>query len=556
MSGARALSAALLAFALAACTKVGTPPSSSGGAAARHPWTKPNRLVFATAADPKNLDPVLDASQPTLEISMFLFSYTVRYDENGKPVPDALAEIPTVANGDVSNDGRTLRYKLRRNIVWSDGVPLTCRDLRFTWRVVMNKKNNVVTTDGYNRIADIDCRDPYVAVIHMKQMYAPFLQQLWSINGNAPILPEHVLAKYNDANGSFNTAPYQSAPTVTSGPYTFVAWDRGSQVRMRANPRFYLGKPAIDEAIYRIIPDANTLVTQLSTHEIDLGFNLPVAQWDRIRGLPGMTIITPTIYAWTHLDFNLRRPIFADVRVRRALAYGLDRPGFIEKIAHGLGELSDTMMSKTLFPDAYDDAVMKYPYDPAKAKQLLDEAGWKPGPDGIRVKDGKRLSFQLSTQTESTTGKLIESQVQSEWRAIGADAQIKNYPTALFFENNPKEGILQGGKYDVASYAWSGAPDLDQSAIYSAHYLPPNGQNTLFWENARATQAMDDANSTVDQARRIADYKIVQEEFAKDVPSITLWFEKTPIAWNSDLKGITATRAITPPFWNTWAYRY
>ena len=123
------------------------------------------------------------------------------------PVPDALREIPTVANGDVSKDGLTLKYKLRPNIKWQDGPPLTCDDLKFTWQVVMNPHNNVVTTDGYKDIGSIDCSDPTLAVVHMKKLYAPFLQQLWSENGNAPILPKHLLAKYNDDKGSFNTAP-------------------------------------------------------------------------------------------------------------------------------------------------------------------------------------------------------------------------------------------------------------------------------------------------------------------------------------------------------------
>ena len=130
-----------------------------------------------------------------------MFSYTVRYDEHAKPVPDALSEIPTIENGDVSKDGKTLRYKLRHNITWHDGRPLTCTDLAFTWKVMMNPKNNVITTDGWKDIKDVDCSDPYVAVVHMKKVYAPFLQQLWSVNGNGPILPEHLLAGVNDAHG-------------------------------------------------------------------------------------------------------------------------------------------------------------------------------------------------------------------------------------------------------------------------------------------------------------------------------------------------------------------
>jgi peptide/nickel transport system substrate-binding protein len=541
---------ALAALGLCACTKLAD--TSSGPAAAHNTWTTPGRLVISAAADPKNLDPVLDASQPTLELSMFMFSYTVRYDQHEQPYPDAVSEIPTVENGDVSKDGLTLKYKLRHDIKWHDGQPLTCNDLRFTWQVVMNKHNNVVTTDGYNQIQSVDCSDPYVAVVHMKKLYAPFLQQLWSINGNAPILPEHILAKYNDDKGSFNTAPFQSAP-VGSGPFKFVSWERGSSVRMEVNPNYFLGKPGLNEVVYKIIPDGNTLVTQLETHEVDLGFNLPLAQWNREKAIPGTVAIAPVIHAWTHMDFNLHRPIFADVRLRRALTYALDRPALLEKVGHGLGELSDTFMSPTLYPDAYNHDVMKYPYDPAKARALLDEAGWKVGPDGIRVKNGQRLTFQISTQTESVTGKAVESQTQAMWRAVGADAVVKNYPTSLFFENNPREGILQGGKYDIAYFVWNGAPDIDQAAILSNKYFPP-GQNTMFWNNQLASDKIADANSTVDQKRRVADYMVVQAEFAKDDPQIVLWFEKYPIVWNADLKGITATTAITPPFWNTWQY--
>ena len=169
-----------MALCLGACTRSGNGASGTGNT-----WTTPGRLVISAAADPKNLNPVLDSSQPTLELSTFLFSYTVLYDEHSRPVPDALSEVPTIANGDVARDGLTLRYKLRHNILWHDGEKLTCRDLRFTWQAVMNPHNNAQTTVGYDAIKDIDCRDPYVAVVHMKHVYAPFLQQLWSVNGNA-----------------------------------------------------------------------------------------------------------------------------------------------------------------------------------------------------------------------------------------------------------------------------------------------------------------------------------------------------------------------------------
>jgi peptide/nickel transport system substrate-binding protein len=543
---------ALLALTLTGCTKVGEDTSSSGGAAG---GTHPDQLTFSTAADPRNLNPALASATPVLELSAFMFSYTVRYDEHSHPVADAVREIPTIANGDVARDGLTIRYKLRPNMKWSDGQPLTCRDLRFTWQVMINPKNNVITTDGWKDIKEVDCRDPLIAVVHMKQVYAPFLQQLWSLNGNGPILPEHVLAKYNDDKGSFNTASYNSAPTVTSGPYTFLSWERGNAVRMQANPDFYLGKPHIGEVVYKIIPDQNTLATQVQTHEVDLAWNLQPQSEQRLQQTANVKVVAPVVYIFDHIDFNEHRPLFADPLVRRALTYAIDRPTLLDKIRHNLGELSATFLDPTLYPDAQDPRVMTYPYDPAKARALLDGDGWHAGPGGIRLKNGKKLSFQISTQTESDQGKAIETQVQAYWHAIGADAEVKNYPTPLFFDNTAN-GILQGGKYDVAFFAWVGAADIDNAAIYSGHNLAPKGQNALFWNNPVATKAMEAANLTVDEKTRIADYRIVQEEFAKDDPSIILWFRKDLEAYTTSLQGFTPTPVITVPFWDVWNYHY
>ncbi len=517
----------------------------------RHPWTIPGVLRMATNSDPKNLDPVLAASAPTLELSAFMFSYTVRYDDRARPVPDAITEIPTVANGDVSPDGKTIRYKLRPNMKWHDGAPVTCNDLVFTWQVVMNPHNNVVTTDGYKDIRDVDCRDPLVAVVHMKRLYAPFLQQLWSVNGNAPILPEHLLGKLNDDKGSFNKAPYQAAP-IGSGPFRFVSWSRGNQVVMEAFPDYYLGRPKLDKVIYKIMPDENTMATQLATHELDLIFHGTGSIYTRLKATPGVTTVTPPVFLYNHLDFNLRRPMFADVRVRAALEDAIDRPTILAKVEHGLGELSNADESPSI-GQAYTDKVEKHPYDPAHAGALLDAAGWHRGRDGVRAKGGTRFAFTITAANESTTMKQVEEVVLSYWRAIGADVTVKNAPTPLIFDNTAN-GILQGGHYDVAAFAWFAAVDPDASAIYSSENFAPHGQNALFWNDPVATAAMNAGLSTIEWPRRVAAYHVVQQRLASQVPTIILWFQHEPEAYNDDLKGFTVTPVITTPFWDPWNY--
>jgi peptide/nickel transport system substrate-binding protein len=459
-------------------------------------------------------------------------------------------EIPTVENGDVSKDGLTLRYKLRPNIYFHDGVQLTCRDLAFTWRAVMNPANNGITQDGYRDIASIDCRDPLEAVVHMKRVYAPFLQQLWGVNGNAPIFPEHILAKYNDAKGSFNTAPYQSMP-IGSGPFRIVRWDRGQEVVMKAFDRYFLGRPKLDEVIFKYIPDENTLVNQIRTREIDMGVRVTAAEWPLLANIPGTVVHAVPIYAYDHADFNLRRPMFADPNVRRALSMALDRVTISRDVAHGLSDLTDTALSPKI-SWAWTNDTAHYDFNLSKAAALLDAAGWKMGPDGIRQKDGERFAFNLSTQSESASGKAYQTVIQSQWHTIGADVTVKNNPTALFYDNT-SAGTLQGGHYDVAIFAWFGAADPDDNAIYSGHNFPPLGQNALFWDDPVATAAMADELVTVDHARRLKDFVTEQQHFASDVPSIVLGYRREPEIFNSDLKGYVASPVISP-FWDPQNY--
>ena len=539
------MTAILGAAVLAGCTKVGTQTAGAG-----NPFTEHGVLRWAEAQDPRTLNPLLGSSATTGDLSGFLFSYAVRFDDKAQPVPDALSEIPTIANGDVSKDGLTLKYKLRPNMKWHDGEKVGCADLRFTWQAVMNPKNNVDVTDGYRDIKDINCTDPLVAVVHLKKIYAPFLQQFWGPAGNTPILPAHILAALNDSRGSLNSAAFNSAP-IGSGPFKFVSWQRGSQIRLEAFPDYFLGKPKLREVIFKIMPDENTMLTQLETHEIDMVARGTGNKWPEYQHVPGTKAIAPATFQYTHIDFNLKRPMFQDVRVRKALAYATNIPEIIDKIEHGAADAAPADQSPVL-SWAYDPNVEKHPYDPAKAKALLDEAGWKTGPDGIRVKNGVRLAFTYGTQTESTSGRAIQTLVLRQWHDIGVDGEVKNIPTDLFFENSAA-GILQGGHYDVASFSWVSSIDPDDSEIYSSENFAPHGQNALFWDDKRATDAMNAALATVDKKARKKQYFIVQQEIASQVPTIILYFRREPWVYNTDLKGFSVG-AGQIPFWNPWEY--
>lgn len=274
------MAAGLIAVAAAGCTKVGNQQT----AGTRHPWTRPGVLRIAENQDITTLNPTVEANATLGDLSTLIYSYAVVYDDHAKPIPDAVSEVPTLANGDVSKDGLTLKYKLRHNIKWQDGQPLTCKDMKFTWQVVVNPHTNVATTEGYQDIKGIDCSNPYVAVVHMKRVYAPFLQQLWGVNGNSPILPEHLLATYLNSPTSINTAPYNSMP-IGSGPFKVIEWQRGTMVRLAANPNYFKGKPKLSEIDYYFEPDENTMETQLQTHNIDMIARGSGLNWPRYQAL-------------------------------------------------------------------------------------------------------------------------------------------------------------------------------------------------------------------------------------------------------------------------------
>jgi len=523
-----------------------------------HPWTVPGVLRIGSAAEPRTLNTMLDQDSASLNIGMFVYSWAVRYDRKARPIPDALREVPTIANGDVSKDGLTLKYKLRSNILWQDGKPLTCGDLRFTWRAVMNPHNNTVVTDGYRDIRSIECSDPHVAIIRMNRVYAPFLQELFGVNGNAPILPEHLLERYNDNKGSLNTAPYNDMP-IGSGPFKVVAWDRGREIRMVANRKFYLGAPKLAEVDYRYLPDPNTAELQLIKHEVDIAGIMPqaVRRFVDLAADPraGLTIASVDRFAWSHVDFNLKNPILSDRNVRLALAYATDRNDIITKVLRGRAVPAETDQQPEL-SWARTDGVEHHFYNPNKAREILDADGWRTSPDGIRVKNGRRLEFLFTAAGTAATlaggDGAVEVLLQREWRNVGAQADIKNFQSSVLLDPSAA-GILERGRYDVAFLNSFSAADPDDSSWYSADNRAPRGQNWMQWDNPIATAAIRDALRTVDQARRRRDYVIVQQQLTHDVPTIILYFNRTTIAYNSDLKGFDPS-SVASVFWDPWNY--
>jgi peptide/nickel transport system substrate-binding protein len=506
-------------------------------------------LRVALTQEPGTLSPIVGSLAIETDLMQFLYSGLTRFDEHGNQVPDLAVRVPTLANGDIAADGRSITYHLVHNARWHDGVPVTSADVAFTWSALLNPKNDVVNTDIYDEIARVETPDPYTARLVLKRPWAPAIVA-FSDRIDGAIVPAHLLKGYADLNHiDFNAAP------VGSGPYRFVAWHRGSDIELEANPDYFRGVPKIGRVIIRFLTNDNTMMIALRTNELDLGDRLNISTYTNLGSVPGMLPAINTQSYWEHLTFNTRHAPLDDVRVRQALCYGFDVREIFAKVAHGLGALGPT--NQNPLTPWYNRKLADFPYDPARARRLLDEAGWSAGADGVRVKGGQRLSISLSFPVGNVTRDQTAVLLQQRWAQIGVETVIKTMPPSTFFAPAGLGGPFYGGKTDVAMSAWVNSyPDPTGRTFNSADFMPPHGDNLSFYADAELTRLEDEAASTPVFAQRKALYDRIQVIELRELPYYVLrWAEIT------DMRSVNLN-GVRPPlvgstFWNVadWTFR-
>jgi peptide/nickel transport system substrate-binding protein len=542
----RSFAALVAALLLAGCTSAGGPQSSSssapasGGEGGRHPWTIPHVLRYATAEDVVGLNPHLNQQTTLGFMSSLTMAYLVRYDRDNEPVPELLTVIPTQQNGGISKDGKTIIWHLRHGVKWSDGAPFDADDVVFSTKAVLNPNNNEVGRDGWDLITKIDEPDKYTVVYHLRKPYAAYLPTFFGSAGANPcVLPAHLLAKLPN----INNAPYNALP-VGIGPFKYSKWTRGDSVEMVANPLYFRGTPKLQKIIFKIVPDRNTVTTQLETHELDLWLPVAAAYYSRVNALSGVSTIRQPSYYFGHLDFQNAHPLLSDVRVRQALRLAIPRQQIRDTIRHGIGILQETPISPK--NPMFDAAIPRVPYDLAKANALLDRAGWtKRGLDGVRTKNGQRLQLVFATSSGTPDNDTMIELIRANWQKIGVSIDVRHYPSTLLFAPLAAGGIVLGGKWDVIIFQWGGDPIGDLANLFSCKQIPPNGQDVERYCNPQADAAMAKFETLYSpQARKPYD-AIVQQHIADDVPEVIMWIGEDIYAFNDDLKNFHPNQ-VTP----------
>ncbi|HTV93608.1 MAG TPA: peptide ABC transporter substrate-binding protein [Verrucomicrobiae bacterium] len=524
------------ALALSACSKT----SQSGGEGGRvNAWTVPHTLRYATSEDVSTLNPLLGVQFTLGFMSSLTAAWLIKWNAHNLPYPELATAVPTKADGGISADGLAITYHLRKGLKWSDGAPLNADDVVFTYHAIMNPANNVTSRSGWDLITKVDEPDKYTVTFHLKKPYSPFVVTFFSSAGaNPSILPKHLLAQYPN----INNVPFNALP-VGAGPFKYKEWDRAQKVVMVPNPYYFRGQPKLKEVDFEIIPNRDTIVTTLQSHELDMWLPVTGAYYDRVTNLDGFSVLRNSGYTYGHIDFNLAHPILKDVAVRRAIELATNRVELNAKFQHGIETVQETLASKSA--PYYDANIPFVAFNIAKANALLDADGWKRGPDGIRVKNGAKLNLVTVIQTGAPN---VDNEVEffrSTWQQIGVGLEVRHYPAQMLFGQYADGGIIQGGKFDVVLFNWVGDPIGDFSYLFACNQFPPNGQNDVHWCNPVANAATQRIFSDYDQSQRNADDRVLFEQLAKDLPQIVLYTVTDVYVYNKDLKGFHPN-SVTP----------
>ena len=533
-----------IALVCLACLAACAHTAGNGAAAPRSQGS----IRFDLAADPTNLNPLFlhqDASSVEQQVARLSFEPFIDLDATGRQIPALLDRIPTTANGGISADGRTIVYYLRPEVKWSDGVPVTSTDVLYTLHAIMDPRNPVASREGYDLIDRATVRDAHTVVFHLKHAWAPAVATLFSY-GFRPqfVLPAHVLKKQEP----LAQAPFNAAPTVGDGPYTFVKWTRGEGLIYDANPSYWRGKPKTPRLDVRVVPDPSTNLVMLGAGQLDWNLIAP-SQQATLRGRSGVSYRYVSTAVVAGVVFNLTHPPLDDVRVRRAIAMLVDRNGISEKIT--LGRYPVTNVMQPQFSWAYDKNIQEPQYDGNAGDAALDAAGWKRGAGGIRTKNGKPLALTYVQFPETSTGVRVATAIQAMLREHGLDVSIKSISNAQLFLPESRGGTLASGNFDMAYVPFTMGADPDDSSILACG-APSNYMRYC----NKAVDALERrALASPSQPERKALYGRIGRIVARDVPILYLFNANYIYAYRTPLRNFSPNAFL--PTWNAaeWSMR-
>ncbi|MDQ6966526.1 MAG: peptide-binding protein [Mariprofundaceae bacterium] len=485
-----------------------------------------DRIVSASIGDASNLIPMIagDASSHAIAGQMYLS--LLKYDKDLN-LTGQLAE-----SWQVAKDNLSISFKLRPGLKWTDGKPLSSADCAFTLKLLLDERTQSAYKSDFVKVTRVETPDALSFTVFYNEPYSPALSS-WT---GLAVLPEHVFKGVDIMNTDLSRKPQ-----ATVGPYRLAEWQAQQSILLSANPDYFDGPVWISERMTRIIPDSATQFLELSAGNLD-SMALTPTQYSRLFTQKEQLKRNYTRYqyldfGYTYLGFNLKHAPFNDPRVRRAIAYAIDRQELVDGVLLGLGEAIATPYK----PGTYwvNDKIKVRPFDAAKARELLAEAGWTDSnADGVMDKDGNDLSFTILTNNGNKQRADTATIIQQRLKGVGISVKVRLVEWSAFIEN-----FINKRNFDAVILGWSLSPEPDQYSIWHSSQTGPRQFNFLTYNNPKVDDALIAATRTFDRAERKKFYDVVQEQIHADVPVVFLYAPYSLPVFHKRFHGIEAAPA-------------
>lgn len=468
--------------------------------------TSSDTIVLGVENESDKLNPLFTDEHD--DAIALIFSGLIRYDEKNEPIPD-LAE-----SWEVSPDQKVWTFKLKKGVKWHDGKPFTAHDVKFTIEQALNPKNNAKIAARFEEVSKVEVLDDSTIKITLKTPF-PLLTSM-----TTGIIPKHLLEGKDINNDAFNSAP------VGTGPFKCSEWKKGQYILLTANDSFYRPKPKSAKVILKFIADQNVRAMQLETGEIDVALIDPM-QVERLSKNPNLKIERMTTADYRVIMYNRAKPLWDDVRVRQALNYAVDRNALVNGVMMGWGKPAYGPLQMSW---ANNENVNHYDYNPEKAKQLLAEAGYTPGADGILQKNGQKLSFKLTTFVHDPVRVAFINALSTQFKQIGVEA----------IPDPREKGSFKISDTDTFLLGWGSPFDPDDDTYRIFHSSQIGKENYQHYRNSRVDSLLSKARETSERSARIKFYSDFQTELANDPAFNFLTYLDVAVVTNKNISGLKA----------------
>ena len=465
----------------------------------------PGYLTIAIESNPLQLDPRYATDANSVRIGNLIYNSLLRADQKSQLQPE-LAENWRMV------DEKTYFFELRRDARFHDGRPLTAVDVKFTYESILDPTSRSPKRGLLKPLHAVEQIGPYQLKFALDSVHAPFVEQF-----TLGIVPA----------GSSTREPPNFQPPLGSGPFMVQSIESGERVLLKANPSAWQGKPSLAGLIFKVVPDAMVRVLEFQKGAVDFMQNdlePDMLPWLRQNTNANVGSVLGTTYQYIGINFT--HPILRYKKVRQALAYAIDRDRIIRHLLKDTVAAANGLLAPLNW--AYDETVPRWPYDPGRAKRLLDEAGFS-DPDGNGPLPRFRLSFKT---TNIDLRRRIAEALKEQLQEVGIELEIRSYEWGTFYSD------IKKGNFHLYSLAWVGIIDPDIFyQIFHSQSMPPAGDNRGHYHNAELDRLLDQGRATTDAAGRKLIYRRAQEIIADDLPYVPLWWWKNVVVKRPELRG-------------------